>query len=203
MAPKKINIEEKKKLILETAIIVFAEKGIHRTKMADISNKAGFSYGIMYNYFKNQEELLLETYIFLYSKLMEDFKDKFKILNNAKKTIVSIANIFTDSLSRLDHKIAMLFMDFWVEGIRGHKNYNEFLNNNFLEFKTMLSGVITEGIKNGELINHEAEMSAITIMAILDGNQLYHMTLNKNFDFKKQILFSIQLVLDGLTKESE
>jgi AcrR family transcriptional regulator len=200
MSPKKINVDEKKILIIKTAINVFSEKGIHRTRMADISKKAGFSYGLVYTYFKNQEDLLIQTYTYLYETLMEDFLNEFKPCINSSETIISMVNLFSKSIMKMDHKIAMLFMDFWVEGIRGHKQYNEFLNKNFIEFRTMLSEIIKSGIEKNEFVNHNIEHSATAIMALMDGNQFYHMTIQNSYNFQKQLDFSIQLLLKGIKK---
>ena len=49
---------EKRKLIVDTAIKVFAEKGYHDTRISDIAKAAEIAYGLVYHYFKNKEEIL-------------------------------------------------------------------------------------------------------------------------------------------------
>ncbi|MCR9097624.1 MAG: TetR/AcrR family transcriptional regulator [bacterium] len=49
---------EKRKLILDTAIQVFAEKGYPDTRISDIAKRAEIAYGLVYHYFKNKEEIL-------------------------------------------------------------------------------------------------------------------------------------------------
>jgi AcrR family transcriptional regulator len=46
-----------KKRIVEAAIQVFAEKGFHQAKMADIAKKLDVSKGTIYQYFKSKKEL--------------------------------------------------------------------------------------------------------------------------------------------------
>lgn len=50
--------QEKTKLILDTTLELFAEKGYHQTSISDITRKAGISKGLLYNYFESKEELL-------------------------------------------------------------------------------------------------------------------------------------------------
>ena len=50
--------QEKTKLILDTALELFAEKGYHSASISDISKKAGISKGLLYNYFNSKEEVL-------------------------------------------------------------------------------------------------------------------------------------------------
>ncbi len=44
--------------ILDVAILVIAEKGLHDTRISDIAQRAGIAYGLVYHYFKNKEEIL-------------------------------------------------------------------------------------------------------------------------------------------------
>ncbi len=53
------NIREgKKKLIMRTALELFASKGFHATTISSIAEKAGISKGLLYNYFENKEDLM-------------------------------------------------------------------------------------------------------------------------------------------------
>jgi AcrR family transcriptional regulator len=49
---------EKRSLIMDTALIHFANEGYHNTTISHIAKHAGISKGLMYNYFKSKEELL-------------------------------------------------------------------------------------------------------------------------------------------------
>ncbi len=49
---------EKRRAILHAAVRVFADKGYHGCRIADVANQAGVAYGLVYHYFQNKEELL-------------------------------------------------------------------------------------------------------------------------------------------------
>ncbi len=49
---------DKRKLIVDAAIKVFADKGYHATRISDIAHDADIAYGLVYHYFKNKEEIL-------------------------------------------------------------------------------------------------------------------------------------------------
>jgi AcrR family transcriptional regulator len=53
--------EERKALLLDTALKLFADEGYHNTTISKIARQAGISKGLMYNYFTSKEELLLEV----------------------------------------------------------------------------------------------------------------------------------------------
>ncbi len=52
--------KQKKELILDTALSLFAENGFHQTSMEQIAKKAGISKGLTYNYFESKNAVLDE-----------------------------------------------------------------------------------------------------------------------------------------------
>ena len=44
--------------IIEAATEVFARRGVHGTRVADIAERAGVAYGLVYHHFRNKEEIL-------------------------------------------------------------------------------------------------------------------------------------------------
>lgn len=50
--------EEKRKLILEAAVRVFARDGYHTSRVADIALEAGIAHGLLYHYFRSKDEVL-------------------------------------------------------------------------------------------------------------------------------------------------
>ncbi len=53
---------EKRRAILHAAVRVFAEKGYHGCRIADVAKAAGVAYGLVYHYFRNKEALLEKVF---------------------------------------------------------------------------------------------------------------------------------------------
>jgi TetR/AcrR family fatty acid metabolism transcriptional regulator len=53
---------DKRTLITDAAVQVFAERGFHSARVADIARRAGVADGTIYLYFKNKEDLLLSIF---------------------------------------------------------------------------------------------------------------------------------------------
>lgn len=60
-APQR-NRSDKRSLITEAAVEVFAERGFHQARVSDIARRAGVADGTIYLYFKNKEDLLLSVF---------------------------------------------------------------------------------------------------------------------------------------------
>ena len=49
---------DKRRVILDAAVAVFARQGFHTCRVADIADEAGVAYGLVYHYFSSKEEIL-------------------------------------------------------------------------------------------------------------------------------------------------
>src|SRR3954468_17694671 len=54
--------QARKATILRAAVDIFASKGYHGCRIADVAKEAGVAYGLVYHYFKNKDELLESVY---------------------------------------------------------------------------------------------------------------------------------------------
>jgi TetR/AcrR family transcriptional regulator, fatty acid metabolism regulator protein len=50
--------EEKRRIILDAAVRVFAHKGFHTSRVGDIAEEAGVAHGLLYHYFSSKDEVL-------------------------------------------------------------------------------------------------------------------------------------------------
>ena len=54
--------EEKRRLILDAAVAVFARRGYHSSRVSDIAAEAGIAHGLLYHYFSSKEEVLATVF---------------------------------------------------------------------------------------------------------------------------------------------
>jgi len=85
--------------ILGAATTVFARRGFHGTRVADIADHAGIAYGLIYHHFKNKDEILAAIY-------SEQWGGYVRYIEDTRSLTLS----FNDKMSRLVH--------FWVQAYR-------------------------------------------------------------------------------------
>ena len=51
-------MEEKRRQIVDAAVRVFARRGFHTSRVADIAAEAGVAHGLLYHYFDSKDQLL-------------------------------------------------------------------------------------------------------------------------------------------------
>ncbi len=111
--------KEKQGVIFDSALKIIKEKGFHRARIGDIAEEAGISYGLVYHYFKNKEELFNEIlnqwWVSLYQlldtikKSDEDFHGKLKgvilyFLNTYQRK-PDLIHIFITQISRSSNNL--------------------------------------------------------------------------------------------------
>jgi len=75
MTPRNANAVDKRRLILDAAIRVFAREGFHRCRVSDIANEAGVAYGLVYHYFRSKDEVLDTLFTERWTLLLEAIAD--------------------------------------------------------------------------------------------------------------------------------
>ncbi|UMB55038.1 TetR/AcrR family transcriptional regulator [Lutibacter sp. A64] len=84
----------KKEAILQSAIELLTEKGVHNTPMSAIAKAAGTGMGTIYNYFLNKEELINAIYV----NIKQQEKDVFLDFDTAKPIKTQFENYFVSMI---------------------------------------------------------------------------------------------------------
>ena len=66
---------DKRRLILDAAITVFARQGFHHCRVSDVADEAGVAYGLVYHYFDSKEEILNELFLERWQIMLDAIAD--------------------------------------------------------------------------------------------------------------------------------
>ena len=66
---------EKRRLILDAAVRVFARQGFHTCRVSDIADEAGVAYGLVYHYFRSKDEVLDTLFLERWNVLLEAIRE--------------------------------------------------------------------------------------------------------------------------------
>lgn len=72
--PKQKRSIEKKQSIIRASYKLFSDKGYYKTNTAEIAQEAGVSTGIVYSYFQDKKDILIEVIKFYIASLSEQFQ---------------------------------------------------------------------------------------------------------------------------------
>jgi TetR/AcrR family fatty acid metabolism transcriptional regulator len=82
---------EKRAILLDAAIQVFARNGYHGSRVSDIATEAGVAYGLVYHYFKNKEEILATIFEERWAGFLDALEGIAGGTNSTEDKLVSVA----------------------------------------------------------------------------------------------------------------
>jgi len=86
-------VQDKRKLILDAAIRVFADHGYHGARVADIAADAGVAHGLLYHYFASKDDVLRTIFVENWGELIGRFRAVEAADEPAQEKIEGIAKI--------------------------------------------------------------------------------------------------------------
>ncbi|TFB19274.1 TetR/AcrR family transcriptional regulator [Filobacillus milosensis] len=104
-------MHEKKKLLIESSIELFAEKGFHATSVQEIVNKANVAKGSFYNYFQSKEELIVSIYDYYYGTILEKMNKAKEEASTPRETLIKQLKINFDFILENKPMIIMMLRD--------------------------------------------------------------------------------------------
>ncbi len=75
MGERSTGLEEKRRLILDAAVRVFAHKGFHTSRVGDIAEEAGVAHGLLYHYFSSKDEVLETIFRETWGELLANLQE--------------------------------------------------------------------------------------------------------------------------------
>ena len=88
---------DKRRLILDGAVRVFARQGFHTCRVSDIADEAGVAYGLVYHYFQSKDEVLDTLFLERWELLLATIADIDAQPLPARDKLHAIASFIIDS----------------------------------------------------------------------------------------------------------
>ena len=139
--------ERHRKEILDAALVLFSEAGFHRVSMQQVADKAEFSIGTLYNFFRNKEDL--------YSNLLDKLTGRFHVdltgalsegddeIEKLRNYIIVKALVFRENLD-----IVLLYFR-ETSGVKFNfkVGLDDRIRIQYVELLELLAGVFEDGIR--------------------------------------------------------
>ena len=143
MADKKK--QDKRARIINSAIIIFAEKGYHLGNMNDIATKANVAVGSIYRYFHNKEDLLIAIFEEKMGELILELENRLQKIEDPKEKLFAFIH---QHFSQIEAK-PQLAQVFQVELRQSHRFFREYRPQKLWEYLQILQDIIIQGQQEG------------------------------------------------------
>ncbi len=88
---------DKRRLILDAAVRVFARQGFHTCRVSDIADEAGVAYGLVYHYFQSKDQILDTLFLDRWNVLLRVIEETDAREEPAERKLREIAAFIVDS----------------------------------------------------------------------------------------------------------
>ena len=97
MAASGTAAADKRRMILDAAMRVFARQGFHTCRVSDIADEAGVAYGLVYHYFSSKEAILDTLFLERWDLMLAAIAEVDSRERSAREKLAAIAGFIVDS----------------------------------------------------------------------------------------------------------
>jgi AcrR family transcriptional regulator len=88
---------DKRRQILDAAVLTFASRGFHACRVKDIADEAGVAYGLVYHYFASKDEVLDTLFLERWTVMLERIREVDAQAIPAREKLSLIASFIVES----------------------------------------------------------------------------------------------------------
>ncbi len=188
----KVSKEEKKELIMKTALNLFADQGFYNTTIADIAKAMDMSVGNVYNYFPSKESLAKELLIYSSKRFGDEIRKINEMDIHSKEKIKKIVELYFN-ISINEPELVDYFMrvylsnkEIFANGCEGMLCVSAFVTEIMIFFE--------EGVRRKELKNQDFFAAFGLFMGYIGGLAF----LNKEGILSKNLIDYVKPVSENI-----
>jgi len=144
----------KRSAILETTLDLISNRGFHNTPMSAIARESGVSTGIIYHYFANKDDLILELYKEIKIKMIRVVLESYSNQVPYKERFLLVWNHLIRYY--INHPKDVNFLEQFENSPYNDPNFQEVFRDELTPF---ITSFFVQGIQEGVLKNIPLEIS--------------------------------------------
>lgn len=144
-APKPRMTGDKYQRILDAAVSIFAEKGFHAARVADVADRASVADGTIYLYFRNKEELLMTAINTAFDAFMSRARSELAMIDSPAAKLRRLAGLHLEALGS-NRDLAVVFQ---MELRQSARFLAPFSHQQMVEYFGLVRETIREGQSKG------------------------------------------------------
>jgi AcrR family transcriptional regulator len=137
---------DKRRLILDAAVRVFAGRGFHACRVSDIAEEAGVAYGLVYHYFESKDEVLDTLFLERWNVMLETIREVDAQPIAVRAKLAAIVSFIVDSY-RHDPDLMKVII---VEVTRAANSFGRTHLGAIRTAYELIGGIVTKAQAEGE-----------------------------------------------------
>jgi AcrR family transcriptional regulator len=136
---------DKRRVILDAAVRVFATQGFHHCRVSDVADEAGVAYGLVYHYFDSKEEILNTLFLERWGLMLQAIGEIDKQDIPARDKLYAVGSFIIDSY-RHDPELMKVII---VEVTRAANSFGRIHLEKIREAYAMIGEIVEQAREEG------------------------------------------------------
>jgi AcrR family transcriptional regulator len=189
---------EKRRVILDAAVRVFATRGFNGCRVSDIADEAGVAYGLVYHYFRSKDEVLDTLFLERWNVMLEVIRDLDETQLTPRDKLATITGFIVDSY-RHDPDLMKVII---VEVTRAANSFGQTHFAKIREAYDLIADVVADAQARGDFKDTVTPQFAAmafygAIEQVLTG-WIFDMLPQGEAEFEQAKVFVVETICGGL-----
>jgi AcrR family transcriptional regulator len=156
---------DKRRLILDAAVRVFARQGFHACRVSDIADEAGVAYGLVYHYFASKDEVLDTLFLERWNVMLQLIREVDAQAAPVREKLGAIAAFIVDSYQHDPDLMKVII----VEVTRAANSFGQTHLAEIREAYELIAGIVTKAQEEGVFrADIEARFAAMSFYGAIE-----------------------------------
>ncbi len=189
---------EKRRVILDAAVRVFARRGFNGCRVSDIADEAGVAYGLVYHYFRSKDEVLDTLFLERWNVMLEVIRNLDETELTPRDKLATITGFIVDSY-RHDPELMKVII---VEVTRAANSFGQTHFAKIREAYELIADVVADAQARGDFKDTVTPQFAAlafygAIEQVLTG-WIFDMLPQGEAEFEQAKVFVVETICGGL-----
>jgi TetR/AcrR family transcriptional regulator, fatty acid metabolism regulator protein len=192
---------EKRRLILDAAVRVFARQGFNQCRVSDIADEAGVAYGLVYHYFRSKDEVLDTLFLERWNVLLGVIRELDGQDESAREKLLAITSFIVDSY-RHDPELMKVII---VEVTRAANSFGQTHLDKIREAYGLIADIVAKAQADGTFVSTVTPQFAAmafygAIEQVLTG-WIFDVLPQGDEEFEQAKAFVVETICGGLDRD--
>jgi TetR/AcrR family fatty acid metabolism transcriptional regulator len=190
---------DKRRMILDAAVHVFARRGFYRCRVSDVADEAGVAYGLVYHYFQSKDEILDTLFLERWNLMLEVIDEVDGREIGAREKLEQVAGFIVDSYRR-DPDVMKVII---VEVTRAANSFGQTHLDKIREAYGKIAAIVRKAQESGEFASTVApEFAAMAFYGAVEQvltQWIFDGTTSPDEEFERAKRYIVATICDGLS----
>ena len=200
-AARNARAVDKRRVILDAAIHVFARRGFHSCRVSDVADEAGVAYGLVYHYFRSKEEILNTLFTERWQLMLDAIIEIDKREQTAREKLRQVAGFIIDSYKHEPDLMKVII----VEVTRAANTFGRHHLPKIEEAYGLIAGIIEHARADGSFKSDiSAEFGAMCFYGAIEqllSAWIFEVLPQADEDYERAKVLVVEAICGGLEAE--